>query len=188
MTRAAKYILASQTLLVITITICTILMPQFLFSTDQGGVSNYGVQTRTLWVFTLGFIGCGVLIIAGALTLPISANHRRALRNLLLLIGVLTLVVAVTTYTYKISHFFNLLHVYSTVALFLAQVPITLWFYKISKNKKRDGRLLAIFILGFTLSVLTYFGLIHVLFVAEVTTIFSFGALMVLMTRQATSH
>lgn len=175
-------------LLAITIAICTILMPQFLFSTDQGGVSNYGVQTRTLWVFTLGFIGCGALIIAGALRLPVSANHRRALRNVLLLVGVLTLLVAVTTYTYKINHFFNLLHVYSTVALFLVQVPITLWFYRISKNKGRDVKLLAIFMLGFTLSVLTYFGLIHVLFVAEVMTIFSFGALMIFITHQATSE
>lgn len=188
MSRAAKYILFSQILLALTIVVCTILMPQFLFSTDQGGVSNYGVQSNTLWVFTLGFIGCGSLIVAGAATLPQKTYHRASLRGALLVVGILTLLVALTTYTYKINNFFDLLHVYSAVALFIAQVPITFWFYMLSKNKKRDTKLLAIFILGFALSVLTFFGLIHVLFIAEVLTIFSFGALMVFITDQATSR
>ncbi|QQS18530.1 hypothetical protein IPL68_00210 [Candidatus Saccharibacteria bacterium] len=40
-------------------------------------------------------------------------------------------------------------------------------------------RLLWVFLFGFALAALTYFGVLHVLFVAEILTTFSFGWLMV---------
>ncbi|QQS19741.1 hypothetical protein IPL85_05755 [Candidatus Saccharibacteria bacterium] len=180
MTKTGKLLFLSQFVLAAAIVVCTIILPQFLFSRDQGGISNYGVHRETIWPFTIGFIGCGLLVCAAALSLPVATAHRAGLRTTLLLVGGLTLLVAFSTYTYKVNRFFDLVHVYSAVLLFVAEVPLALWF-ALRLTKTTTARwLLGLFITGFILSGLTYFGLIHVLFMAETMTTFSFGVLMIL--------
>ncbi len=187
MSKVVKLLLISQIVLVLAIIICTALLPQFLFSTDQGGVSNYGVNTETVVPFTLGFIGCGVLICLGAFALPKDARHQSSFRAALLLVGGLCLLVAVTTYTYKINAFFDNLHVFSTQALFLAEVPLAMWFALELVKSTLSRYLLIAFFFGFLLAVLTLLGMIHLLFIAEILTTFSFGALMVLAARKLTT-
>lgn len=179
MNKAAKFLLASQLVLLVALVICTILLPKFLFSTDQGGASNYGVNAKTIVPFTVGFVGCGLLVILGAGAVEKQWQHAKGFRASLRLIGILCVMVAATTYTYKINNFFDRLHIYSAIAIFFAELPLAFWYALRLALTSTAKRLLIAYMIGFLLAGLTFFGWLHILFVAEVLATFSFGWLMV---------
>lgn len=186
MSKTVKYLLASQILLAVAIVICTIILPQFLFSRDQGGMSNYGVHHETIVPFTVGFAGAGILICLAALMVPPKTAYASGLRASLLSVGLACLLMVLTTYTYKLSHTLDLLHIYSAQSLGLIEAAIGTWYAKKLVKDRFNNIVLAIFAVGFLLGIFTVAGLLHVLFVAEALTAFSFGAIMVHTVRHLT--
>jgi hypothetical protein len=179
MLKAAKLLLASQIVLAVSVVVCTIILPQFLFSRDQGGMSNYGVNSETIIPFTIGFAGAGILICYAAWVLPQKTAHFKSLRFTLWLIGLLCLVLVATTYAYKLNHVLDLVHVYSAQFLALVEAVVGVWYARRLVKDRKNQILLGIFWFGFALGLLTVGGVLHVLFVAEALTAFSFGAIMV---------
>lgn len=175
MSRSAKLLLTSQLLLFAAIAVCTILMPQFFWSTDQGGMSNYGLHSRTLVPFLIGFGGCALFTCAAAVTLPKTMPHLRAVQASLWLIGLFGLVLAITTFTYKLSPLLNTFHVRGAQILAAVEGFVGTWYalWLVKNHLNYIGY--AILCVGLVLGILTVIGSVHLLFTAEFLASLGFG-------------
>jgi hypothetical protein len=175
MSRVTKILLAGQVLLFVAIAICTILMPQFFFSTDQGGMSNYGLHARTSPFFIVGFAGCAFLTCLAALSLPRAIPHYSELRVSLLIVGVLGLLMAVTTFTYKLNPMLNVLHVRGAQFLALLEAVISTWYVRRLVKDHINRIAYGVLLIGLVVGIFTVLGALHLLFTAEFLASLGFG-------------
>lgn len=180
----ARQLQIAQLALLIGLVVCLVLLPRFLFETNEGGISNYGTYARTVVPFTLGFGLCGVFTIMAAWSLPRQTLKYRWLKGALLVSGLLYFLVMVSTYPYKLGHGFDALHVYAGVALVLWDMAFGSWLALILEHNWVNVALLVVQYIGFTLALLTYLGPLHTLFIAECLTSAAFGTLLVRSVRQ----
>ena len=174
-----RLLLLAQLSLFIFLAICFVLIPHFLLEPNEGGVSNYGTYAKTVVPYTLGFGLCGVLTILASRSLPRMIARRRTLRWVFLVLGVLYLVVLLSTYPYRLNHMFDVIHIYLGTALVLYSTALSIWLTFALLRSRVTFVLLACELVGFILSVLTFLGHLHVLFVAEILTSAAFGTLLV---------
>jgi hypothetical protein len=163
--------------------ICFLLIPHFLFESNEGGVSNYGTYARTIIPYTIGFGLCGVLTIQAALSLPKEISYR-ALRRALLLLGILYLLELLSTYSYKQSDVFNNIHVFISALSAVYCMAISIWLALSVARTSVNVLLMLAQCLGFIAAALTYVGYLHILFIAEVFTGAVFGILLVRVTNE----
>jgi hypothetical protein len=159
--------------------VCTILLPQFLFNRNEGGVSNYGVHSRTIITYSLSFGLCAGFIFLAARSLPAKTRSYNSVKALLNLIASLCLFAVISTYTYKLTPVLKNIHQISAILLFFAEFFIGIWFGLKLYRDRINVILLSIEVLGVILGALTFFGVLHVLFIAEVGAGIAFGALMI---------
>lgn len=176
---AAQLILLSQICLYGFLAICTALLPHYLFERNEGGVSNFGVHARTIVPYSLGLGLGGVLLVIAGFVAARPSKQQRQFRIVLRTLGILLLIALASTYPYKLSNFFGIIHIAAFQLLFAAQLLggawITLFIYK-----NALGRFfLGLQLLGFAFGVLTLFGVLHVLFVAQMLSGMAFGYLIV---------
>lgn len=166
-------VLRSQLVMFGTLVFCTALMPGFLFSRDMGGVSNYGVQPLTVVPYSLGTVAAVWLLwLAGTRALTL---HPRRVGLLARAAAICLAVNLATTYPYKSSPSWAMVHSWTAIGLALVEF---LGGLALSSVAVRGGiRWVArvLLVIGFSCLVLTYVGRLHVLFVAEVTTAAAFG-------------
>jgi hypothetical protein len=179
MFRSARLLLLSQLSFWLFLVLCLLLMPHFLLESDEGGVSNYGVYTKTIIPFTLAFGLCGVLMLEAAEALPRELAHHQTLQRYLYSIGGLNLVVLESTYTYQVNSLFDGVHVYASVMLLVAEVVAGMWLWRVYTHGMLQTVGLCLLLTGFCFLVLTFFGLLHVLFIAETVASAGFSVLLV---------
>lgn len=169
-----RVLLVAQLCLFVCLLLCVLLIPHFLFESNEGGVSNYGTFVKTVIPYTLGFGICGVLTIRAAILVP-----KQRLRLLLIILGALYLFVLLSTYLYKHSVFLDDLHHGAGGLLVLYTVAFGVWLSTFKARSTVTLLLLAVQLIGFLLAVLTFIGVLHVLFIAELLESLAFGALLV---------
>jgi len=179
----ARLVLLGQLSLFAFLFVCFLFNPHFLLESNEGGVSNYGVYARTIVPYTLAFGGCGVLTLWAARLVPEASREQRQLRLWLALFGLLYLAVLVTTYPYKINHAFDGVHIVAGVVLLVAELAAGAWFALARPRNTANIALLGALLFSFTLAALTFFGRLHILFIAELATSAAFGALLFRATR-----
>lgn len=176
--KAARYLLASQLSLFGLLAICTVIMPSFLFKRHEGGASNYGVHATTIVPYTLAFVLCSLCIIRAAYLLADVAHSKRFRYSLYVLAGLFLLVLA-TTYPYKINNFLDNLHIGTAIVLFYFETGMAIWMALVLLKDKLSIALLAVELIGFFIAFFSLWGAVHILFVAQIITAVSFGALLV---------
>jgi hypothetical protein len=179
MHRAVRMAMFAQLSLFFFLTVCFLLMPHFLLESNEGGVSNYGVHAKTIVPYTLAFGLCGGLTLLAVQDLPRDIPNRRMLQWVLSLAGTLYILVLISTYAYQLNNAFDTIHEYAGVALFLLEVIAAIWLVRMRVHDTLQILSFAVLLTGFTLSALTYFGYLHVLFIAEMLTNLGFGVLLV---------
>jgi hypothetical protein len=183
MNHAARLVMFAQLSLFLCLFACFLLMPHFLFESNEGGVSNYGTYARTVIPYTIGFALCGVLTIRAAFSLPKEASYR-TLQRVLLLLGTLYLLELLSTYAYKLNNTFNNVHVYISVISAAYCMAIGVWLALSIARNAVNVSLVLVQSLGFVVAGLTYLGYLHVLFIAEMGTGVVFGTLLVCAIRE----
>lgn len=178
MIKPAKTILVGQAVFTIGIVLCTVLMPQFLFAHDEGGISNFGTHALTILPFTLAFIGVGLSLVIAASTLPLRSRGLPTARELLLLLGSLTLLTAVSTYSYRSGGLLHALHLILSQLLFIVEIPSAAWFWSRTKKVKTVSIFFVLYVLGVIASILAITGALRVLFVAEMLSSISLGCML----------
>jgi hypothetical protein len=176
---AARYVRASQYSLFGFLLICFALKPHFLLEPNEGGVSNYGLYAATVIPYTLALGLCGLLVLGSIRFMPKSVEHYLSIRRCLALLGSLLILELFSTYPYKINGTFTAIHIYVGVVLFVAEIIIGSWFaLRLAKNTA-SMLLLAAQLGGFALAGLTFFGALHILFIAQLIASLAFGTLLV---------
>lgn len=149
--------------------ICLFITPDYFFSFDQGGVSNYGTESKTQILFTLGFGFSALGSLLAVKYLPLKFSRRLAMRAMLTILAVLYLAVLATTYSYKINDFYRTIHEWSAIGLFVYMSALAIWlrFWQ-AREQTLVCRWFWLFVIGLLTAILTFFGVIHLLFTAQI--------------------
>lgn len=177
--RPDQYIAVSQLVLGLCLFICLLLIPRYFFSLDQGGVSNYGTEDRTIGLYTIGFGVAAIGTLFASLKLPVHTPRLAFVRLELLLLSVLYATSLLSTYQYKLNDGFRLLHEQAAIALFVGMLLVTVWLRFVFANDSKTRRAFIIFCVGFLAAALTLSGFLHVLFTAQLISGISFAYILV---------
>lgn len=175
-TKSHLFFAAGQVILGICLVVCLYLIPRYFFSSDQGGVSNYGTEPETKWFYTAGFAAAALATFFTAIKLP-SGNSRGVLRALLVLLSLLYAFVLLTTFSYKLSDSLGHLHNQSAFVLFGGMVVAAVWSLITVRDKKNRVAFTGL-CAGVVLGILATTGILRMLFVAEILTGLAFAYLM----------
>jgi hypothetical protein len=178
-TVVARHMLFAQLGLFAGLFVCFLLIPHFLLESNEGGVSNYGTYLKTVVPYTLGLGICGISTIRAAGTLPAATVSRYLLQWSLRILGLLYLLVLLSTYPYKLNIIFDTIHQYVGVTLVLYMLALSVWLALVFVRGTVNILLLISESVGFLLATATYFNLIHILFIAELLMSAAFGVLLV---------
>ena len=169
--RPKRLIFVAQLSLFAGLIICTLLIPHFLFESNEGGISNYGTYAKTIIPYTLGFGICGLLTVRAALRIP---SERKYLRWSLIILGGLYLLVLLSTYPYKLNSLFDGIHQLVGVALVSYSLILGAWLALKRSRHTATVLLFSVQCIGFVLAALTYFGFTNTLFISEIVGSVSF--------------
>ena len=151
--------------------LCVWLQPSY--ASSGGGFSNYGVHWSTVVPFTLAF----GLAAASSFGAAEKVGDRRLARRLRLL-GASFVLVALSTYPYKINAFWETAHHAAGIGFFLFELYFAGWLLR----RWHDGwqwLLAAAQLGGFIMSALAILGVAHLLFWGQLAGAFAFGVLLV---------
>lgn len=176
----------SQLALVGFIGVCTLLMPHFLLEHNEGGVSNYGVNARTIVPYSLAFLLCAGLVLQAARSIrpPAPGRVLLHLRFVLHAYAGLMLLVLATTYPYKLNATLTDLHDLTAILSFWFETIASGWLFLAGVRGITTASLLAAQVVGFGLSLATLVGAIHLLFIAQMVSGLAFGLLLIITARE----
>jgi hypothetical protein len=158
-----RYAFFGQLALMVFLFICALLKPKFLFEANEGGISNYGLYAETVIPYTLAFFAAGSGTILAALSL-----RNRPIRITLIVLGILFFAVLLSTYRYKTDQTLKDAHEILSSTLLLSEVAIGTWFGVLLAPSKTAIAGLVVQYIGFIAAILNFFGIDHMLFIAEV--------------------
>lgn len=170
-----QLLLVAQLCLLLSLAVCVLLIPHFLFDSNEGGVSNYGTYTKTIIPYSVGFSICGLVTVRAAFLYPRSNR----MRPLLAILGLLYILVLLSTYPYKQGALFNSLHHILSALLVLYALGYGTWLALFRTHSIRTRLLYAAQLSGFLLALLTFLGSMHLLFIGEFLENTSFGGVLV---------
>lgn len=175
---SVRLLILAQLILWAFLFICFLLIPHYLLERNEGGLSNYGVYARTIVPYTLAFGLCGLLSLQAARVLSPKIERRRELRWMLAGFGWLCLFVLESTYLYQVNGVLDDIHIVAGIVLFVFETAAALWLGWVYPRDWLQDFWLVVQLFGFILSVLTFAGHLHILFIAEIMTGLGFGVLL----------
>ncbi|MHB8380463.1 MAG: hypothetical protein ACYDB2_11255 [Acidimicrobiales bacterium] len=179
--RVVRDVVRSQLALAIFIAVCVALHPGEVLKANEGGLSNYGVHIKTALPYTLARALASALSYRATRSLPASRRETRHFKLLLLTYSALTLLTLVTTYGYTLDSSRRDLHVVVGVAINLFECAASLWMFAVVRHLVP---VVAMGLSGFVLATLTFFGVLHLLFLAQVLIGGAFALLLVSTSRE----
>lgn len=173
--RSSKYVACGQIALGLSLFICLLIYPHYFFSINQGGVSNYGTSEPTRMLFILGFGAAAIGTFIGSIKLPQVTEKIYSLKIGMYSLSLLYVVVMASTFSYKMGGLYRHLHLWSALVLFLVMLYQTLWIRFKTPPDRRLSNAFILFSIGWLIGILTGFGIIHLLFTAQIISGVSFG-------------
>ena len=174
-----RYLLLSQCSLFLFLGICVAIVPHVLLARDEGGVSNYGVFGKTVAPFTIAFIVCGVFLLVAAHVAPRTPAVLERFRRALGILGLLFLLLLVTTYPYTLNSTLRDIHVGVGSILFCFEMAMGIWMTVVLQRDRITLVLLLLQSIGFLLAFVTLIGVLHILFISQILASLAFGILLV---------
>ncbi len=170
---ALGILLLGQVVLVLGLAVCVVLRPGLVVKRDESGVSNYGIHLRTAVPYSLALVG------AGASSLIVGLRHRlpRSDRALLVAYGTLMGGELLSTYPYRVNEAWHTLHLAMGFAL-VAFEFLSVWWWGTRSRFPLRWWGVAVETVGLALALATLAAVVHALFLAEVLTSVSWGAVM----------
>ena len=173
-----RYALLSQILLFAGSLVAVVLRPEFFFSLDQGGVSNYGVIPLTILPYTVALLGCGYYMMRSALSLPADNADLRDGRRVIFVVGVFYILMLLSTYPYQQSLVLTYVHQIISIMLVLIILLAGVWIYQqLLRMKAAQQRDIVVLLIGVVLGFLTVIDAVRVLFTAQIIVAIGFGRL-----------
>ncbi len=177
----ARELAAGQVTFAIFIALCVALHPGFVLKSNEGGMSNYGVHAKTAIPYTVALLTPVLLSLDVARRVVVTSPAAKRLVALLRLYGALLFLTLVTTYPYPLNVGLKDLHIAVGVAITVFESVASLWIYRATDTM---ALVLVVQYAGLVLAGLTFFGVLHVLFLSQLTTGIAFAVLVVTGTRR----
>ncbi len=174
---AVTFATRSQLLLFAGMLISTVLQPEFFFSLDQGGISNYGVVLSTLPFYTFALLGCGYYMVRSALALPKTDETARDGRRILMIVGYFFILMLVSTYPYQISLTLTYIHQIISNMTVLMMLLAGVWMYRQLPRGGNHVYYLAALLFGVLLGLITIIDVVRLLFTAQIFVAIGFGGI-----------
>lgn len=178
--RVTRDVARGQMSFAVFIAVCVALHPGLVLKVNEGGMSNYGVHLKTVVPYTLALALASAFSFRASQVIGRARPEARYFRCLLRAYGGLILLTLITTYPYTLNPSFKDLHIGVGVAITLFEVVASLWLHRVVRALPL---VLVAVIVGFVLSVLTFFGVVHVLFLTQVLVGGGFALLLVRTSR-----
>lgn len=177
----ARRVAAGQVTFALLIGLCVALHPGFVLKVDEGGMSNYGIHVKTALPYTVALLAPVLLTLDVARQAVATSMAAKRFVSLLRLYSGLLFLTLVTTYPYPLNVGLKDLHIAVGVAIIVFESAASLWIYRATKTMAP-----ALFIqyAGLVLAALTFFGVLHVLFLSQLVTGIAFAVLLVMGTRR----
>ena len=162
------------------IALCVALHPGLVLKANEGGMSNYGVHVKTVLPYSIA-LGLPALTTFRAQHLLQPTNHReRTFRGLLRLYCALITLTLLTTYGYTLDTTLKDAHIVVGVAITLFETVASIWLYRALRQRPF---VLVAQLAGAVLAVLTFVGVLHLLFLTQLMTGGAFAVLLVRASR-----
>lgn len=171
-----KYLWLSQISLWGLLVICTLIIPSVAIS--NGGVSNFGNHLSTVILYTLSFSLSALFLGLAAAALTRISRNLQTMAGLLLLLGLLELLVLISTFPRNISWTYSEIHDDLGIVLFAYEFMLAVWFV----IKRKSNNTIAIFLIEFIgslIALLTVLRFFHLLFVGQAIGGLGFGLLLI---------
>jgi hypothetical protein len=177
--KAVRYSVLSQLFLYLFVGLCMIINPHFLTQSDEGGISNYGLYAKTVVPYSLGLGLSGILVLRVVKHLPHDNLQYKSLKRALTAVGIMYLLVLLSTYPYHVSNTFKDIHLLMSTALLASEMSVGIWAMKTIGKDKLGLKLFVMQIIGFALVFLVLGGFLHILMVAELVAGLPFAAILI---------
>ena len=172
MNSVKRYLWFSQASLIICLVICYLMLPSVM--DYNGGASNFGDGFPTVIPYALGFALSAVLLWAAASKLSEMDQKIRKTAALVATIGVLDMLVLLTTFDRKANHLYYLVHDYLGVTLFAYEFALSVWI--VYKTKSFATALfLLVGSIGSLIGLLSLVGPLRLLFAGQMIGGIGFG-------------
>jgi hypothetical protein len=178
-----RNVVASQVAFFFFLGVCVAIEPTYLLSRNEGGLSNFGVHGATIVPYSLAFLVSALLVARTASLVDIIDGHTQRFRTLLLTLAGLLVLVLASTYGYKASELLHTVHIGVGVVMLCFESIASVWLTIAIARDPMSMCALAAQLIGFVLAALTFFGVLHVLFIAQLVTSFAFGVLLIRSTQ-----
>jgi len=179
--RVVRDVARSQTAFAFFIAVCVALHPGEVLKANEGGLSNYGLHLKTALPYTLALVLASVLCYRAARALHTARPETRHFKLILLVYSTLTLLTLVTTYGYTLDTPQRVLHVSVGIVITVFECAASLWMFDVVRQLVL---VVAAGLIGFVLATLTFFGVVHLLFLTQVLIGGSFALLLVRTSRK----
>lgn len=177
----AREVAIGQVTFALMIGLCVALHPGFVLKADEGGMSNYGVHVKTVVPYSVALLVPVLLTFDVSRRAVVGSGASRRMVSLLRLYSAVLLLTLVTTFPYTLNVGLKDLHVAVGVAITVYESLASLWIYLTTRAL---GPVLAVQYGGLVLAALTFFGVLHVLFLSQLVTGVAFAVLLVSGTRR----
>ena len=167
-----RYLWFSQASLIICLVICYLMLPSVM--DNNGGASNFGDGFPTVIPYTLGFALSALLLWAAASKLSEMEQKLRKTPALVATIGVLDLLVLLTTFDRKVNHLYYLVHDYLGVTLFAYEFALSVWIVYRTKSFA-TALFLLVGSIGSLIGLLSLVGPLRLLFAGQMIGGIGFG-------------
>lgn len=164
----------SQIALLVSVLICVLINPSVVFTLKQGGVSNYGTVMPTLVIFSIGLWICAYYLFKTS-----SMLRKSIIKRILLVLSVSYILLAVSTYPYKLSQFYENIHLTVAFALALFQLVAAVWLAFNNRFDQISILSLGIMAASLIIGLLTVFQVVDQLFSSQFISAIGFGILLV---------
>lgn len=149
--------------------VCVALRPEFFFSLDQGGVSNYGVIPLTIFPYTLAMLGCGYFMMRSAFALPSDTHQLRDAGRIIFVVGLFFIFMLLSTYPYQQSLTLTYVHQIISIMIVLILLLSGAWMHVQLRRSNASRRVdIVILVSGFLLGFLTVVDALRLLFTAQI--------------------
>jgi hypothetical protein len=176
----ARDVLVGQVSFAFLIAVCVALHPGLVLKSDEGGMSNYGVHLKTVLPYSLALGLPAVLTYRAQRFLHPKDERTRRLRTLMRVYSVLIALTLLTTYGYTLNSTLKVAHVAVGVAITVFETVASIWFYR---TLRQLPLVRGVQLAGAVLAVVTFVGVVHLLFLTQLMTGGAYAVLLVRATR-----
>lgn len=148
------------------IAVCIAISPHYLFTRNEGGISNFGTHASTVVFYSLAFLWSAGCLWRAAQSLP-TTNSYKVLKLVFITSAISLLIELVTTYSYKINAIYDQLHLIANVWYALFVLASSCWVALAFRFNWRNIFLLGCVLLSLVLMAQVLFGKLHILMVTQ---------------------